>query len=316
MKKKSNLPKYVIFNHGAYFFRRPDNQKWIHLGRTESEMYLALAKLTSGSNNVTMEMHFAKYLKEDTPKKAPSTQKEEVRIMGNLIKSFGKMMPTEIKPHHVFTYHEARSRTTPNGADREKALLSSVMCKLMNHGIVDKNPCLGIKKNGSKVRMRYVTDEEFEAVYKHASPIMQVAMSIAYLTGLRMGDIISLTKDDIKEDGLYCDTSKTTRAMIYNWSDALLDTINKAREHTGDSTYIIANKHGQRYTASGFKSSWQRLMRKTAEAEGIERFQFRDLRTKAAEDTTENAQKLLGHSSDAITNRNYKVRPWRVNPTK
>jgi integrase len=315
--RKTNLPKYVTFNHGAYYFR-PNNKTWIHLGRSESEMYLALANLTTGVNahSDTMDMHFARYLKEDTPKKATSTQKEEVRIMRNLMKSFGQMRPAEIKPHHVFTYHQARSKTTPNGADREKALLSSVMAKLMNIGVVDRNPCLGIKKNGSKVRMRYVTDAEFAAVYKHASPIMQVAMSIAYLTGLRMGDIISLTQADIKEDGLYCDTSKTTRAMIYNWSDALLDAINKAREHTGNSTYIIANKHGQRYTASGFKSSWQRLIRQASEAENIERFQFRDLRTKAAEDTSENAQRLLGHSSDKITNRNYKVRPWRVNPTR
>lgn len=313
--RKKKFPKYVTFKHGAYYYR-PNSKTWLRLGRTESEMYLELAKITSGKSGNTMASHFAKYLKEYTPKKAITTQKEEMRIMNNIIKSFGRMYSHEIKPHHVFKYHEARTKMSPNGADREKALLSSVMGKLMNQGIVDRNPCLGIKKNGSKVRDRYVTDDEFAAVLKHASPIMQTAMTIAYLTGLRMGDILSLTVANIKEDGLYCDTSKTTRSMIYNWSDALLDTINKAREYTGNSTYIIANKHGQRYTSSGFKSSWQRLMRKVVELEGIERFQFRDLRTKAAEDTLENAQKLLGHSSDKVTNRNYKVRPWRVNPTK
>ncbi|MDX8383398.1 MAG: tyrosine-type recombinase/integrase [Ghiorsea sp.] len=284
------------------------------MGKTESEMYLALSKIDSSSNTENMTAYFAWYEKEFTPLKAPSTQKEERRIMLNLIRSFGKMSPMDIKPSDVYNYHAARSKATPDGADREKALLSSMMGKLMNRGIIDKNPCIGIKKNGSKVRDRYVTDLEFHTVRKYATKPMQAAMDIAYLTGLRLGDILSLTQDSIKNEGIYCRTSKTTKSIIFLWSQALRSAVDLANESSGDS--LISNKYGHQYTASGFKSLWQRMIKKVVEKEGIERYQFRDLRTKAACDTDGSAQKLLGHSTDKITNRNYRILPEKVNPTR
>jgi len=314
MSKRRKLPCRVYFKHGAYYYVTLE-RKWIRLGKTESDMYRELANLTT-PGNASMQVYIEQYLKEVTPTKAVSTQKNELPCAINLMKVFGKMKPNAIKSKHVYQYHAARSKTSTAGADREKALLSSVMNGLMMQGIVDKNPCIGVKKNGTQARERYVTDDEYISVHTMATPIMQVAMDIALLTGLRMGDILRLTYDNIQEDGLHVQTSKTGRKMIYKWSDALLDAIRCAKQNNGNSRcYIIANKQGQRYTSSGFKSAWQRLCRKAA-SEGIARFQFRDLRTKAACDTKGNATQLLGHSSDAVTKRFYQVKPWEVEPTK
>jgi len=310
---KRKLPPRVYFKHNAYYYVNLE-RKWIRLGKTESDMYRALAEIkTIGGAN--MHAHIEKYIKEITPTKAATTQKLELLIVQNLIKSFGKMMPHEIRPSHIYQYHQARSKKTKAGADREKALISSIMNYLMMNGVVDKNPCIGVKKNGSNARDRYVTDEEYKQVRTLATPIVQAAMDIAFLTGLRLGDILSLTDENIKEDGIHHQTSKTGRKMIFKWSNALIDAVALARKAGNNSRHIIANRHGQRYTASGFKSAWQRLCRKAADA-GIDRFQFRDLRTKAACDTKGNATKLLGHSSDKVTKRFYEIKPWEVEPTK
>ena len=314
MSKKSKLPKRVYLKHGAYYYVTLE-MKWIRLGKTESEMYRSLSDLHKIGGN-TMLVYFDRYTKEDTPKKAVSTQKMEAYSMANLCRVFGNMAPKDIKPSHVYKFHTLRSKTSKASADREKALLSSVMNKVMMEGIIDTNPCYGVKKNPSKPRDRYVTDREFEIVREHAPPILQAAMDIAILTGLRMGDILKLTTDDLKEKGIYCKTSKTTRALIFLWSPALIKAIEHAKKASSDSFYIISNKHGQRYTASGFKSLWQRTIKKVCQLESIERFQFRDLRTKAGCDTEGNATRLLGHSSDKITKRHYEILPWEVKPTK
>ena len=316
MSKKSKLPKRVYFKHGAYYYVTLSN-KWIRLGSTEHEMYRSLADLHSlGTKDVTMDNHFQRYLKEDTPKKAISTQKMEVYSMKNLQAVFGKMEPKAIQPHHVYKFHKERSKSSRASANREKSLLSSVMNKLMMEGIINANPCIGVKKNSTKPRQRYVTDMEFNLVRKHAPPILQAAMDIAILTGLRMGDILNLTKDSIKEKGLYCQTSKTTRALLFLWSPALFEAINLAQRSSNDGYYIISNKHGQRYTSSGFKSLWQRTIKKACQIEDIERFQFRDLRTKAACDSKDDPTRLLGHSSDKVTKLHYQINTWQVKPTR
>lgn len=46
---------------------------------------------------------------------------------------------------------------------------------------------------------------------------------------------------------------------------------------------IVCSRKGKQYTKDGFDSVWQRLVDK-AVAEGMERFQFRDLRRKSASD--------------------------------
>ena len=244
MAKKSKLPKRVYLKHGAYYYVTHE-MKWIRLGKTESEMYRSLSDLNKIGGN-TMLAYFDRYSKEDTPKKAISTQKMEVYTMANLCRVFGNMLPTDIKPSHVYKFHTLRSKTSKASADREKALLSSVMNKIMMEGIIDINPCYGVKKNPAKPRDRYVSDDEFQAVRKHSSPILQAAMDIAILTGLRMGDILKLTVDDLKEKGLYCQTSKTTRALIFLWSPALIEAIEHAKNASNGGHFIISNKHGQR----------------------------------------------------------------------
>ena len=60
-----------------------------------------------------------------------------------------------------------------------------------------------------------MTDREFLAVYDAASPVIQNAMMLALLTGLRQGDLLKLRLQDLTPDGLEVEASKTGKRLLF-----------------------------------------------------------------------------------------------------
>jgi len=315
------LPPRVYQKHGAFFYVTNPDRKWIRLGQSESEMYQALAKLkTTDVRQGLMSEFFERYEKEIIPTKAPRTQIDNLSEIKNLKQAFGKMRPEHIKPKHVYAYMDARGTKAKTRANREKSLLSSIFSYLIRWGVVEDNPCKNVKGFQEKARNRYVEDWEYEAVLSLASPVLRAAMEIAATTGMRQGDILKLKYNDLTENGVPVTQNKTGKKQIFEWTPALKEAIQSAKQHPrhADSLiYIIANERGQQYTSEGFKCNWQRLMNKALETGVInERFTFHDLRAKAGSDAEDNAQKLLGHASATTTKRVYERKPSMVKPIR
>lgn len=315
------LPARVYIKHNAYYYVTLPDRKWIRLGKTESEMYAALAKIKNlDSGKGTMLEQFDRYEKEIIPTKAPRTQLDNKSEIKNLIKAFGKMLPENIKPKHIYAYMDARGVTSKTRANREKSLLSGVFSHMIRWGIVEHNPCKEVKNFTEKARDRYVEDWEYQAVLDIASHVMRAAMEIAVITGMRQGDILQLKYEDLTETGIPLTQNKTGKKQIFEWTDDLRAAIKSAKAHKRKAIgmqYIIANERGQGYTSNGFKSNWQRLMNKAIDTGAIKtRFTFHDLRAKAGSDAQGNAQALLGHASAATTKRVYERKPAKVRPIR
>jgi len=74
--------------------------------------------------------------------------------------------------------------------------------------------------------------------------------------------------------------------------------------------HLFCTRRGQPYTADGFRSIWQRAMEK-AVAKNLERFTEHDLRAKVITDARnlgQDAQRIAGHKTSAMTDRYVKVR--------
>jgi integrase len=67
---------------------------------------------------------------------------------------------------------------------------------------------------------------------------VRVAMDLALITGLRRGYLLSLTRSQLKNEGIHVQTSKTGRKLIIECNDELREAI-----HVQRSAFEI----GQRY---------------------------------------------------------------------
>jgi integrase len=81
--------------------------------------------------------------------------------------------------------------------------------------------------------------------------------------------------------------------------------------------YVIRDRSGEPYTSDGFRSMWQRFMRKYAKA-GHARFTFHDLRAKSISDnpSLQAASSLAGHIDPKVTNRVYDRGVRNVEPLR
>jgi integrase len=230
----------------------------------------------------TMGDLFDRYLVEVVPGKAERTQRDnryEIKFLRVALKD---MLPEEFRPKDGYAYYHERRKKSLKRANAELALLSHVFTKAIEWGIASANPCRLIRKQHAKPRRRYVSEAEYAAAYKAMPVMVQCAMDLGVLTGLRPGDLLSLTRDNVTDDGIEIATSKTGKALLIEWSPALRAAVKRAQKQPPQVRQpLICNKQGKAYTVDGFNTIFYRAMGKALEDPEnplTERFQFRDLR--------------------------------------
>ena len=319
-KKDTHLPRSVYLRHNAYYFVDHVG-KWHRLGQNLGEMYRKLADFVDDAPLTTMDALFDRYLRDVVPQKSPATQKLNRAQILCLRKVFGGMHPTDVTAPHICSFRDKRGAKTPTSANRELEVLAHTFRYAVEWGAISHNPCREVRKLRLLKRNRYVQDWEFQAVYEIASPRMKVAMDLALLTGLRRGDLLSLTRDDLTEDGILVTPSKTEtssgKTLLIEWSEDLREVVGRAkcikpqvRQH------LICNRQGKAYTPHGFTGMWKKLIERALEKTHLtESFRFNDLRAKSAsDDTLEAASERLGHTNLRTTQDFYRRKPSRVKP--
>ena len=167
------------------------------------------------------------------------------------------------------------------------------------------NPCKDIKRFKELPRDYYVPDDHYQAMLESSPLVLQVAMEISYCTGLRVTDVLEMKWEQIKE-GIDIELSKTGVKMTKELSPRLKAALAAAKQLPGLwSSYVVHNQKGQKYTRSGFNSTWKRYRAKLPEGHG---FQFRDIRKKSITDWQGETKTVSGHKTDQMTAR-YKIKP-------
>lgn len=307
-KTDKHLPSRVYFKHGAYFYIDSKN-KWHKL---DNNFQRAMAKWSANFAEqkpiIKMADLIDRYMSEIAPLKSKKSYQNNIWQIKPIRVMFSDLLPSSVTPVHVYQYMDSRAKVSKYSANREKELLSHIFSFAIRWGIVRDNPCKNVKSFSEKSRTRYVTDDEFKAVQSICSDFFKEIMNLAYLTGLRKGDLLNLNLSHLADDGIKIDTNKTGAKIIIEWTDELKKCINEIRSLRGIlRTDLIVNKKGKKYTSSGFNAIWARIMKKALTQELItERFRFHDLRRKAATDAQkaggrEYARQLLGHTTQSIT---------------
>lgn len=323
-KTGKSLPPRVYVHHGSYRYVPKSGPK-VTLAKVGDYggMLRALAQVhDTDRQSYTLGQVMDRYLLEVTPNKSPDSARKEPKQIARLRAVFGHMRPDELAQADAFAYYSRRAQAAATAAKREIELFRHICTKATQWGEMRSNPLLGIALPAQSPRKRYVTNDEYLAAWELAPAMIRAAMDLAMLTGLRRGDILGLERADITDDGLRVRPGKTRKSsnveLLFEWSPDLSRVIRETLARPPQVRQaIISGSNGKPVPASTFGNAWARLMR-DLEANGIERFQFRDLRRKSASDEVDadTASARLGHSSRAITDRVYRVKPRKVRPLK
>lgn len=322
--RRAHWPPRWALKNGAIRYRPRDDERalwdgksWFKLGTTEQEAWRTWYERTAGAPTQplqTMADAIDRYRHEILPDLAPKTQRDYARALVLLRGVFGRMRPADIRPTHVYAYMDRRPGVAGN---RERAVLSAVISRCVEWGMVERNLVREVRRRTEKPRDRYVADGEVAAFLAHCSPLLAAYVRLKLLTGLRQGQLLHLRRADwdATSGELRAAAAKGGREVIYS-GDGLLEAVTAIQDATSTganvaSLWLIPNRSGRPYTGDGFRTLWQRAMRAHVDAGG-ERFREHDLRAKVASDAeAEHARALMGHRT-AITERVYRRKPHRV----
>jgi integrase len=120
-------------------------------------------------------------------------------------KVFGERIISDIKPEDIsdFQLNRRGQGIAPATVDQDIGKVKAMIRKAFDNDIISAET-LGVfmkvkktLKKGSDVRDRILSPEEFEALLKHAEGHTKGIIAMGYYTGMRKGEILSLTWDKV-----------------------------------------------------------------------------------------------------------------------
>lgn len=209
-------------------------------------------------------------------RRAESTIAENRREACNLDKAFGKIDIRHLKKTHAYQYLDA-SEAAGRGpkANKEISLATTILEFGVRRGKLDINPFSGVRKLVTKPSTRLVTEDMLLFTLKVGRArggirhIAALALYTAYLCVRRPGEVLGLTRAQLREEGIHWTASKRKRGTaamvgVIEWSPTLRATIDEAlavRRHAGAANDVVfGNLEGRRYTKGGWKKTLAYLM--------------------------------------------------------
>lgn len=277
------------------------------LSAAQSAVWAAYEHMMAEQSGDTIKrLVYAFFESADFNDLASSTQKDYRKYSVPVLKVFGGMDPSKVEPHHIRAYMDRRGQNSRVQANREKAFFSRMFRWAFERGKVKRNPCQGVRQFKEKARTRYITDQEYQAVYDCARPPVRVAMEISYLCAARKGDVLVMRWDQVGDQGITIQQGKTAKIQIKAWSPRLRAAIGQAKQLSDSvvrSSFIICKPNGSSYTDNGFNAAWREAMIAAREQTGWPLdFTFHDIKAKAISDvdgSSRDKQRISGHKTEA-----------------
>lgn len=271
-------------------------QKWAEL----QKMDVTEVKVSA----ITLDYVWEQYKQADFLEKSPRTRKDYESYYGQLKAFFGGDAPfARIETKHLQQFKEKRQARVR--FNRERALFSILWFYAKSRGWVSgANPVEGVRTHTEDGRDVYVQDEVVEAVREVGDVPLNRAIDLAYLTGLRPGDVVGLTLRNIQNGYLVVRASKTKRSSrmklrirltgeLRELVEELVNDPNRSKPSVR-SMALLVNERGRALTYSALDNRYDRARVKACAAypelaEEIRQAQFRDLRAKAGTDVDRSA---------------------------
>lgn len=294
------LPKLRQKGNAFYFDAGGKPRRWIKLGSDPVEAMRQYRRLIGKNSPAgTVGKMLDDHLRAIVGSVKASSLAQYQVYGAHLHRVFGDMAIDGVTQFDVLKYLDVCPRTSGPG---EMSLLNQAYTRAMRTGLVTFNPCLGARSGRKRPkRDRLISDAELRAVVVHASPILRVAIDLAYATGLRVSDMIALRWDQF-DDGGIVRAKKNGNRQRFVVTEDLREILDRAKALQGKlaSMYVLCGR-GRQPIARQTVGDWWRDARTKA---GVTDAHWHDLRAKAGTDAHElgmDATEFLGHTNQRTT---------------
>jgi integrase len=302
--RDKHLPKCVFHRHGAYYYVK--RGVWRPLGDNLPAALAEYARIIAPPTGGCDEL-LDRTLDRAKESVAKNTYEQYSYVCRKLKPVLAEFTPELVEPHHIAAILD-HHRKTPNMANRMLTFLRLAFSNGLTWGLCKVNPCYGVKRHVEARRDRYL--EEYTLIWKHAPAQLRAIMDIAYITAQRIGDVLAIRLSDITPEGIYFKQQKTGKRLLVNAPD-LAEAVKRARSlHSNIRGLTLFHGRGGRpLSYYGVRSAFQRACALAK----VEDATLHDIRAKSLTDAKrqgKNAQKLGGHSTEAMTNRYIRGRDY------
>jgi integrase len=247
------------------------------------------------------------------------TRRDYTQCAKPLLAVFGDMAASSIEPAHVARYLRIERAQAPVRANREASLLSNLLNLAIERGELATNPCTQVRRNRELPRRVEPEAAQIQALVRFAFdkggqwPIIVMAAEFASLAGPRQIEFLPLTWPFIGPDEIRIRRAKQRQGAPeivdkVEISDAMAELLARLRlARKNDCQTVFANRHGNPYSRSGFKTMWSRLVKSATAAGAIsQHFTFHDLRAfYATQHKARTGDQANLHKNPATTARIY-----------
>jgi integrase len=299
-KKDRHLPSCVHFRHGQHYYVK--GGKWQPLGK---DLRSALAKYATflEAPEGSMPKLIWTVLDDLRPKLKPATVAQYTVAAKKLAVALVEFNPADVKPRDVAEIKVGMA-AHPNMANRCLSFLRQVFDYALEHGLVESNPAIGIKRHVEKKRTRLLSQVEYDAIYAKAPARMQVIMELLRYTGQRVVDVLQLRESDITPDGIRFRQQKTGTFLTVKWTPGLSAAVERARTIQGPvrTLTLLSNRYRKAPDYRSVRDQWDAAVT-AAKVADAHLHDLRAMSATRARSEGKNATKLMGHSSAKQTER-------------
>ena len=259
----------------------------------EDEMVRGIYIRRSNAERMTVAVALDRYKREVTPTKKATTQDREKGRYDTLRVFFGPYSLAAVTPDLVAKFRDKRLQAglASNTVRLDLALLGHLYAVAIREwGIgLTYNPVRLIRKPspGAARDRRLTTEEEsrlMAAVAEHSNPMLRWIVTIAVETGMRLSEIVTLTRDQVHVSRRIVrltdtkNSSPRTVPLTVTAAKALRQALaNPIRPIDTDLVFFGEPGRDGKRRPYVFNRTWQRIVKKV----GLANFHFHDLRHEA-----------------------------------
>lgn len=298
----------MYFKHGAYWY--VVGGKWHKLGATYEramQSYSAWIAPTGGMAKLIDEVYQWYERRVEREDLAPRSLAQYRSVRERIDTAFEEFAPGQVKPKHITTFLDFYFEDSPAQGNIALSVLRTIFTRGVRWGRCDFNPAREVEAFKVTPRDRYLTDEEFVAIRRAADPWLRVILDMCYLTAQRIGDVLHIKQADVSEEGISFQQQKSKKRLLVESTPELQELVAEARRQSKVAgVYLFAKSATLPHHYDRVRDNWIRACK----AAGVGDARLHDIRAKSLTDADAeglDAQKLAGHTSQAMTNRYLRV---------